>query len=64
MRDLLFIMVFSIVLLFFAIYPAIRIVDFINSKKNLSEKAYNYYTIAITITIALIGGLFLRYFEI
>jgi len=62
MRDFIFIMVFSVVLLFFAIYPAIKIVEFFDKNRKLSQRAYNLLTVIITIIIALIGGLFLRYF--
>ncbi len=62
MRDFIFIMVFSVVLLFFAIYPAIKIVEIFSKNKKLSQRTYNTLTIIVTIVIALIGGLFLRYF--
>ncbi|MFK5881299.1 MAG: hypothetical protein QM482_03710 [Sulfurospirillum sp.] len=62
MKDIIFILVFSVVLLFFSIYPAIRIVEFFDKKSKLSSFYYNLFTIIITISISLIGGLFLKYF--
>ncbi len=62
MKDIIFLLVFSVVLLFFSIYPAIKIVDKINEKKDLSVKQYNILTVILTIVISLIGGLFLKYF--
>jgi|GEM_PF-1106852 len=62
MKDLLFISVFSIVLLFFSIYPAIKIVEFFDKKNRLSDNSYNFLTIIITILISIIGGVFLRFF--
>ncbi len=62
MRDVLFVLVFSVVLLFFSIYPAIKIVEFFDKKSKLSSFYYNLFTIIVTILIALSGGLFLRYF--
>lgn len=62
MKDIVFILVFSVVLLFFAIYPAMKIVDFIEKKKKLTSKEHDIYTIIFTIIISLIGGLFLQYF--
>ena len=62
MNDMGFILIFSVVLLFFSIYPAIKIVDFIDKKKKLSSEEYNVYTVIFTIIISLIGGLFLQYY--
>ncbi|NOX15696.1 MAG: hypothetical protein GXP61_06695 [Epsilonproteobacteria bacterium] len=62
MKDILFVLVFSVVLLFFSIYPAIKIVEFFDKKDKLSNFHFNVYTVIITILISLSGGLFLRYF--
>ncbi len=62
MTDIGFILVFSVVLLFFSIYPAIKIVEFFDKKSNLSSFYFNLYTVLATILISLSGGLFLRYF--
>ncbi len=62
MKDIVFILVFSVVLLFFSIYPAIKITDFFDKKIELSNFQYNLFTIVLTIAISIVGGLFLRYF--
>jgi len=64
MRDILFILVFSVVLLFFTAYPAIKIVDFFDKKDQLSSSYYNFLTISLTILLALTGGIFLRFWKI
>lgn len=49
-------LVFTSVLLVFMIYPAIKIVGFLETKMNISDKTYNVLTIVITIMLALIIG--------
>ena len=44
------------VLLVVMIYPAIKIVSFLETKMNISDKTYNVLTIVITIMLALIVG--------
>ncbi len=62
MKDIVFILVFSVVLLFFSIFPAIKIVEFIEKRKKLSSREHNVYTVIFTILISLFGGMFLKYF--
>ena len=38
------------------IYPAIKIVGFLETKMNISDKTYNVPTVVITIILALIVG--------
>ena len=47
-------LVFTSVLLVFMIYPAIKIVGFLETKMNISDKTYNVLTVVITIILALI----------
>ena len=49
-------LVFTSVLLVFMIYPAIKIVGFLETKINISDKTYNVLTVVITIILALIVG--------
>ena len=60
MIDIVITLVFSIVMLMFMAYPAIKIVDFIDSKKELSQKLKNTLTIVFTIILSLLVGLFLK----
>ncbi len=49
-------LVFTSALLVFMIYPAIRIVDFIETKMEVSDKMFSVLTVSITIVLALIVG--------
>jgi len=62
MLNIVLTLVFSIVMLLFMAFPAIKIVEFIDKKVNLSQKSKNVYIIVVTIILSLIIGLFLRYF--
>lgn len=60
MIDIVVILVFSIVMLLFMAYPAIKIVEFLETKINLSQKRKNILIITITILLSLAIGLFLK----
>lgn len=62
MKEIVLLLVFSIVLLFFSIYPAIKTVEFFDKNNKLSSFYFNLFTVILTILISLIGGLFLQYF--
>ncbi len=62
MNEIVLLLVFSIVLLFFSIYPAIKIVEFFDKNNTLSSFYFNLFTVILTILLSLIGGLFLEYF--
>lgn len=49
-------LVFTSVLLVFMIYPAIKIVGFLETKMEISDKMYSVLTVSITIVLALIIG--------
>lgn len=49
-------LVFSSVLLVFMIYPAIKIVEFLETKMSISDKMYNILTVVLTIILALVVG--------
>jgi hypothetical protein len=49
-------LVFSSVLLVFMIYPAIKIVEFLETKMNITDKMYNVLTVILTIVLALVVG--------
>lgn len=49
-------LVFSSVLLVFMIYPAIKIVEFLERKISITDKVYNILTVVITIILAIIVG--------
>jgi len=53
-------LIFSVVMLMFMAFPAMKIVEFINSKKELSPKVQNILIIGITIILSLAVGIFLN----
>ena len=54
--EIIMSLVFSSVLLVFMIYPAIKIVEFLEIKMTITDKMYNILTVSITILLALIVG--------
>jgi len=56
MQTIVMNLVFSVVLLIFMIYPAIRIVDFLKTKIYINDKFYNISTVILTIILSLIVG--------
>jgi len=60
MIDTVITLVFMMALLAFAIFPAIKIVEFIEKKKELTSKMKNFLTLFFTIVLALLGALFLK----
>lgn len=52
---------FSVVLLVFMIYPAMKIVEFLETKMHISDKMYNVLTVVITIVLSLVLGVGLYY---
>ncbi|MEN8303561.1 MAG: hypothetical protein ABFQ64_05790 [Campylobacterota bacterium] len=61
MLNIVLTLVFSIVMLVFMAFPAMKIVDFIETKVTLSEKVRNILLIGTTILLSLLIGLFLRF---
>lgn len=54
--EIIMTLVFTSVLLVFMIYPAIKIVGFLEAKMTISDKMYNILTVVITIVLALVVG--------
>jgi len=61
MLDIVLTLVFSVVMLVFMAFPAMKIVDFIEKKFTISEKTYTFLLILITILLSLSIGLFLKF---
>lgn len=59
--QLVMVLVFSIVLLIFMIYPAMKIVEFLEKFINISDKMYDFLTVILTIVLSLILGAGLYY---
>lgn len=60
--NVVLILVFSSVLLVFMIYPSMKIVEFIETKMEVSDKMYNVLTVVITVILSLVVGAGLYYF--
>ena len=61
MQDLILTLVFSVVMLVFMAFPAMKIVEWLESKMTLSDTWHNILQIVITILLSLLVGLFLRF---
>ena len=61
MLDIILTLVFSIVMLIFMIFPAMKITEWIDSKVEIPEKWYNPLMLFITLLLALAIGIFLRF---
>jgi len=61
MLNIVLTLVFSVVMLVFMAFPAMKIVQGIEKFKPLSDKWRNILVIFITIILSLFIGLFLRY---
>jgi len=61
MLDIVLTLVFSVVMLIFMAFPAMKIVNFIGSKITLSEKMHNILLIGIIVLLSLSIGLFLKF---
>jgi len=61
MIDLVLTLVFSIVMLLFMAFPAMKIVDWIESKINVPPKWHNILLFGMIIFLSLLVGIFLRF---
>ncbi len=61
MLNIILTLVFSIVMLVFMAFPAIKIVDFLETKISFSQTTKNVMLITTTITLSLLIGLFIRF---
>ena len=60
MMDIVLSLVFSAPLLILMAYPAMKITEYIETKREISEKAYNKLTVTITIVLSLTAGTLLH----
>lgn len=59
--EIVLTLVFSSVLLIFMVYPAMKIVEFCETKFEISDRMYNISTVVLTIVLSLIVGAGLYY---
>ncbi len=64
MINIVLTLVFSIVMLLFMLFPAMKLTEFIDNQfnLNLTEKQNSFMTISFTILFSILIGIFLRYF--
>jgi len=61
MMDIVITLVFSIVMLVFMAFPAMKIVEWIETKVDVPEKWHNPLLISMIIFLSLLIGLFLKF---
>lgn len=59
--DLIITMAFSIVMLIFMLFPAMKISEYIASKKEIAQRTKDILTMIFTVILSLLIGLFLKY---
>jgi len=59
--DIVLSLVFAAPLLIIMIYPAMKVVEFLETKMEINEKLYNILTVVITIVLSLIFGILLKF---
>jgi len=59
--DIILTLVFSLVMIMFMAFPAMKIVEWVDSKVDIPKKWYNPLLIGTTIFLSLLIGLFLRF---
>jgi len=61
MNDIVITLVFSLVMLVFMAFPAMKTVEWIRPKTNFSEKVYTILQLLLTVILSLLIGLFLKF---
>ena len=61
MQDLVLTLVFSIVMLVFMAFPAMKISDWLQAKMAFSDNTHNIVQILLTVCLSLCIGLFLKH---
>jgi hypothetical protein len=61
MMDIILTLVFSIVMLVFMAFPAMKITEWIESKIDIPTKWHNPLLIGMVILLSLLVGIFLRF---
>ena len=60
MIDIVLALVFAVPLLILMVYPAMKIVEFLEKRMNINERLYNILTVTITIILSLFFGILLK----
>ena len=59
--DLVLTLVFSIVMLFFMIFPAMKITEWIDRRYPIPKRYYTPVMLSVVVILSLMIGLFLKY---
>jgi len=62
MENIMLSLVFSMPLLLIMFYPSIKIVEYIQTKRELSKRTYISLTLLITLLLSIIAGVILSFF--
>jgi len=62
MNPIIMTLIFAMVMLMFMAFPAMKIVEWIESKRELSDKSKNILTILFTISLSFGIAIFLEFF--
>ncbi|MDX9813849.1 MAG: hypothetical protein WC144_04255 [Sulfurimonas sp.] len=62
MLDIVIVLVMSVPMLLFAVYPGLKAGDFLEKKYNLDEDKKKIVTIVVTVVFAISLSLFLHFF--
>jgi hypothetical protein len=60
MTHIVITLVFTFAMFMFMAFPAIKIVEFIHKKRELSQKSQNVLTVLFTVFLSLLVALFLQ----
>jgi len=61
MNPIVMTLIFSVVMMMFMAFPAMKIVEWITERKELSQSTQNRLVIVITIILSLFIGIFLQF---
>jgi len=61
MNPIVMTLIFSVVMMMFMAFPAMKIVEWITERKELSQTTQNRLVIVITIILSLFIGIFLQF---
>jgi len=61
MKDMVMLLVFTIVLLIIMLYPSIKIAGYIDEKRDISQRSYLFITITTDLFLSFLGAIFLYY---
>ncbi len=60
MQDIVVTLVFMMALLIFAVFPALKITEFVAKKYTISAKIQNFLTLVFTVVLALGAAIYMK----